>query len=133
MSSYLDTYLDHSYSLMPLRRAYRYEPVPKGVDVSSASCILGLEFPLWGEWLPDLARLQYQAFPRLFALAETGWTPAQGKSWQDFRLRVENLLPRLDRLGIRYAPLSAAEPPRWKRIFGLFSILFPQTARARQA
>jgi hexosaminidase len=133
MSSYLDTYLDHGYSLMPLSRAYRYEPVPHEISVQDRDRILGLEFPLWGEWLPDLDRLHYQAFPRLSALAETGWTPAEAKCWPDFRQRVEKLLPRLDRLGIRYAPLSAAEPPRWKRIFGLFSIAFPQTGRARPA
>jgi hexosaminidase len=133
MSSYLDTYLDHGYSLMPLSRAYRYEPVPAGLSVREQACILGLEFPLWGEWLPDRERLHYQAFPRLFALAETGWTPVERKNWPDFGQRVEDLLPRLDRLGIRYAPLSTAEPPRWKRIFGLFSITFPQTGRAPQA
>ncbi len=55
MSTYLDTYLDHSYSLMPLSRAYRYDPIPAELDEKDAASILGVEFPLWTEWVPNRA------------------------------------------------------------------------------
>jgi hexosaminidase len=126
MSTYLDTYLDHSYSLMPLSRAYRYEPVPPRLTETESAAVLGLEFPLWGEWLPTRLRLEYQAWPRLTALAETGWTLKDRKDYPDFLRRLEPFLDRLDRLGVRYASLAEVEPPRWKQWFGAFTIAQPQ-------
>ena len=127
MSTYLDAYLDHAYSLMPLSRAYRFEPVPEDLDEKEAGSILGPEFPLWTEWVPDRLRLEYQAYPRLTALAETAWTPKDRKDLGDFRRRLPVFLSRLDRLGVRYAPMNEAEPARIKQLFGIFSIVQPQT------
>jgi hexosaminidase len=110
MSFCLKTYLDYAYTLIPLSRVYRYEPVPAGLDNKAAASILGVESPLWTERVPARARLDYQVYPRLTALAETGWTPRQRKSLPDFRHRLEGFLARLDRLGIRHASLKEAEP-----------------------
>jgi hexosaminidase len=122
MSAYLDTYLDHSYSLMPLRRAYCYDPLPPGLSEAEAASVLGLEFPLWTEWVATRTRLDYQAFPRLLALAETGWTRREKKDYADFRRRLESFLPRLDHHGVRYAPLKEADPPKWRQVFGMLTI-----------
>ena len=126
----METYLDHAYSLMPLSRAYRYEPVPKELDEKEAVSILGLEFPLWTEWVPNRLRLDYQAYPRLTAMAETAWTPKERKNLADFRRRLPGFLARLDRLGVHYAPMDEAEPARIKQLFGIFSIARPQTKTA---
>jgi hexosaminidase len=130
MSTFLDAYLDHSYNLMPLSRAYRYEPVPKELEEKQAVSILGPEFPLWTEWVPDRARLDYQTYPRLTAMAETAWTPKDHKDLEDFDRRLPGFLERLDRLGVRHARLDEAEPARIKQMFGIFSIPRPQTKTA---
>jgi hexosaminidase len=130
MSDFLNTYLDHSYSLTPLSRAYRYDPIPAELHESEAGSILGLEFPLWSEWVPNRARLDYQVYPRLTAMAETGWTPRDRKNFMDFRTRLERFLERLDILGVRYAPLDQTEPSIIRKIFGIFSIAVPQTRTA---
>ena len=127
MSTYLDAYLDHSYSLMPLSRAYRFEPVPEELDEKDSTSILGPEFPLWTEWVPNRLRLDYQAYPRLTGMAETAWTPKDLKDLKDFRRRLHGFLDRLDRLGVHYAPLRDVEPARIKQLFGIFSIARPQT------
>ena len=126
MSSFFDTYLDHTYSLLPLSRAYRYEPVPGELEGKDASSILGLEAPLWTEWIPDRLRRDYQAYPRLTALAETGWTPKDRKNLPDFLLRLAGFLHRLDRLGVCYAPLNEVEPTGIRRVFGVLSIGRPK-------
>jgi hexosaminidase len=131
MSTYLDAYLDHSYRLMPLSRAYCYEPIPAELGENEAGSILGLEFPLWSEWVPNRARLDYQAYPRLTAMAETGWTQKYKKDFKDFRRRLEIFLGRLDRLGVRYASLKEAEPPKVEQWFGIFTIPKPQTRIAK--
>ncbi len=126
MSTYLDTYLDHSYSLMPLSHAYRYDPLLPDLSAEDEACILGLEFPLWTEWVPTRARLDYQTFPRLTAMAETGWLPRDQKDYTGFRKRLEGFLGRLDRLGVQYAPLRDVEPGWLARKFGIFTIAQPQ-------
>ncbi len=115
MSYCLKTYLDYPYNLIPLRRIYRYEPVPAGMDETDAASILGVESPLWTEWVPTRQRLYFQVYPRLTALAETGWTPKDLKSLPDFLRRLENFLARLDLLGVRHASLREAEPSVLKR------------------
>jgi hexosaminidase len=132
MTAYLDTYLDHTYSLMPLSRAYRYEPVPPGLTAGEANRVLGLEFPLWTEWVPNRARLDYQAYPRLCALAETGWTPKEKKDLADFRSRLGPFLERLDLLGVLHASLREAEPTKFRQAFGTFTIALPQRKTARR-
>jgi hexosaminidase len=131
MSTYLDAYLDHSYELMPLSRAYHYEPIPAELGEDDVSNILGLEFPLWSEWVPNRDRLDYQVYPRLTAMAETGWTMRNRKDFNDFRKRLGVFLKRLDILGVRYASLKEAEPPKIRQALGIFSIARPQTKISR--
>ncbi len=105
MSPYFHTYLDAGYNRLSLSRAYHFEPIPKQLEYKNATSILGLESPLWTERVPNRARLDYQAYPRLSAMAETGWTPKDRKDLKDFLRRLPGFLGRLDRLGVRYAPL----------------------------
>jgi hexosaminidase len=126
MSSYLDTYLDHGYNLTPLSRAYQYEPVPAGINEQAAGSVIGIEPPLWTEWVPTKARFDYQVFPRLAVLSESAWTPKECKDLADFRLRLDKFMLRLDCLGIQHAPLEAVEPSFLKRLFGIFTIALPQ-------
>jgi hexosaminidase len=126
MSPRLHTYLDYAYNRLSLSRAYHFEPVPAGLDEKAAASILGMESPLWTEWVPNRTRLDYQTYPRLTALAETGWTPGDRKGLPDFRRRLESFLARLDRLGVRHASLREAEPLRFMEWFSAFSIAHPQ-------
>jgi hexosaminidase len=125
-SAFLDTYLDHSYNLTPLSRAYNFEPVFPHLDSESLRNVLGLEAPMWTEWVPNRDRLDYQTYPRLTAFAETGWTLKSLKNYDDFRRRLTQFLKRLDLLGVRYAPISEWDPPWYRRIFGVFTIILPQ-------
>jgi hexosaminidase len=130
MSSYLSAYLDHAHSLTPLSKAYAYEPVMPELE-PNAERILGVEALLWSEFVRSRARLDYQTFPRLTALAETAWTQREQKNWPDFRARLNTFLPRLKQLSVRYAPLKEAEPPKLKQIFGIFTIPQAQTKTAK--
>ncbi len=88
---------------------------------------MGLEAPLWCEFVPTRARLDYQVCPRLAAYAETGWTPKSQKNLVDFRARLTGMLPRFGQLGVKHAPLSEVEPNRLAQLFGVFTILQPPT------
>jgi len=125
-SAYLEYYLDHSHSLTPLSRIYNYEPVFPELGAREAKNIIGVEAPLWSEFVPNRARLDYQTFPRLLAVAETGWTARDQKDLAGFLTRLTDFQKRLDLFNIRYARGGDVEPSWLKRVFGLFTIAQPQ-------
>jgi hexosaminidase len=127
ISSFMSLYLDHSYSLTPLSKAYDFEPVFPELEMSETDSVLGLEAPLWSEFVPSRARLDYQTYPRLTAFAETGWSPRQRKDYADFANRLSTLLQRLRALGVKHALEEDWEPSRLKQLFGVLTIVRPQT------
>jgi hexosaminidase len=84
-----------------VRQAYDWDPATfmKGVAESD---VVGVEAPLWTETVKNLTAAQFLAFPRLPAIAEIGWTPAAGREWESFRLRLAAQAPRWRLLGINY-------------------------------
>ncbi len=96
-------YLDHSYKQLPLRKAYEYEPEFIALGEKAASHVLGMEAPLWTEFVPTRERQDYQTYPRLTAYAETAWSPWTVKNWADFQVRLRKFLARFDLLGVQYA------------------------------
>ncbi len=70
---------------------------------------------LFTEHMRDDERVEYQAFPRLSALAEMAWTPHERLDFADFRTRLDPQLVRYRTLGIDYATSGltevAAVPP----------------------
>jgi len=127
VSSWGHTYLDHSYSLTPLSKAYAFEPVFAELGAADAQHVIGLEAPMWTEFVPNRARLDYQTWPRLAAFAETGWSPRERKDWTSFRRRLNSWMQRFDALGVQYARGSDLEPPWFKRALGVFTAAQAQT------
>lgn len=64
---------------------YRLEPVPEKLPADRLKHILGPHAPVWGQ--PE-NRVDVQVFPRFYALAELGWTPAAGRDWTGFSKRL---------------------------------------------
>ncbi|NHJ48930.1 MAG: beta-N-acetylhexosaminidase [Asgard group archaeon] len=87
-SQMLHTYLDYPYSLISLKKAYEFEPIFPDLENDFHENFLGLEAPLWTERVVTLERLFYQAFPRLTAYAETGWTVKERKNYKRFLKRL---------------------------------------------
>ena len=108
-------YLDYNYGLTPLRKSYEYEPIPDALEEEYRNNVLGIETPMWTEWARNTTRLQWQIFPRLIAVSETGWTSKHLKNYTRFRKTLENLYPSLKRMGIKPAPLAVVDPKGVKR------------------
>ncbi len=121
-SKFGSTYLDYSYKKTSLRKVYRYEPIPKKLNTQYHCNVLGLESPLWTEWVRNIGEMDWQTFPRLIAIAENGWTPSGQKNFKSFKLRLENLIKRLDLFGVSYARKQEYQPNFIKRLFGFFTI-----------
>jgi hexosaminidase len=90
---------------LPLETVYHYEPVPEALDADKRHHVLGVQGQLWTEYMLDYRQVEYMAFPRLCALAEVVWTPAQHKDYGDFLTRLATHLQRFDVLDVKYRPL----------------------------
>lgn len=84
-----------------LRMMYDYEPIPEVLTSEEAKYIIGVEGCVWTEYMPTPERVEYMAWPRMCAIAETGWTQA-GKDWDGFTRRLEKHFGRLDGMNVGY-------------------------------
>lgn len=111
---YLDFY-QHNKKLEPLcigglttlKKVYSFEPIPADLSTQHGKNIMGLQGNVWTEYMPTFRRVEEQIMPRMFAIAEVGWSPRHQLSWSGFRKRAEVAVKRLDRLGIAHGPVPA--------------------------
>src|SRR4030042_118779 len=87
---------------LPLEKVYSYDPMPEELTAEEQKYILGVQGNLWSEYLSTPEQMEYMAYPRMFAIAETGWTQGRLKDFEDFLARLEVLKKRYDALGINY-------------------------------
>ena len=84
-----------------LKTMYEYNPVPEVLEPDQQKYIIGVEGCVWTEYMPTPARVEYMAWPRMCAIAESGWSSAP-KDWDGFTRRLETHLGRLDELEVGY-------------------------------
>ncbi|MEU5975156.1 beta-N-acetylhexosaminidase [Streptomyces sp. NPDC047315] len=120
-------YLDHRQTDDPdepipmgfvqtLESVYRFEPVPPELTPEAAKHVIGTQANVWTEVMQERARVDYQVFPRLVALAEVAWSqlPApEERDFADFERRMGAHYPRLDALGVGYRPPTGPLP--WQK------------------
>lgn len=94
-----DYYLDLQHIL--LENTYALDPVA-GLAPGEAGHVLGVSGQMWGTRLKSLQEVDSQTFPRLCAIAEAGWTPAQNRRYPDFHARLTWFVKRLELLGVDY-------------------------------
>jgi hexosaminidase len=83
----------------PLEEVYGYEPVPMGLEPGEADRILGAQGMVWTELMPTPDHVEYMVLPRLLAVSEALWSPAEARQWQGFTSRLSSHLGRLDDQG----------------------------------
>ena len=101
-SLHSSTYLDYGYSSIPLEKAYAFNPIPEGLDAKFHKNIYGLGCQMWSEWTPTNADVERQAFPRIAAYAEVGWTTMENKDYDSFKIALKKMEKHWDTLGINY-------------------------------
>lgn len=112
-------YLDFPYGMTPLKKTYTYEPYLKKLTQTGKTRVLGVEAPIWTEYIEDFGKMCYMCFPRLVAVAERGWVNPAEADYADFRIRMRNDIPYLKEMGIVPASESEWDPP--------FSVRFERT------
>ncbi len=93
---------------MSLESYYAFEAVPKALDARQAKHVLGMQANVWTEHMPTLRHIEHAVFPRMDALAEAAWTPAEARDWHGFLDRLPAQLARYREQGIGYADSAFA-------------------------
>lgn len=91
---------------LPLKKVYSFNPVPEELTQVENKYVLGGQGNMWTEYMPTQEQVEYMAFPRMLAMSEVVWSgPTENleTDYPEFLSRVEDFLPRLDRLNINYA------------------------------
>ncbi|UOQ88367.1 beta-N-acetylhexosaminidase [Agromyces endophyticus] len=91
-----------------LEEAYDWRP-EETVDGLSESDILGVAASVWTETLSNPADFEFMVFPRIAAIAEVGWSPADARDEAGFRSRLPVLGAHLDRLGVSYRKVGGVD------------------------
>lgn len=94
-------YFDYPYDRISTERVYSFEPA-EALTEEEAKHVMGVQGNLWTEWIPDMNRLEYMAFPRASALAEVAWSAGGRRNWADFRKRLATHLVRLEAMKVNY-------------------------------
>lgn len=112
MSPASKTYLDMKYDattewglqwagFVEVRDAYEWDPAAVLAGLGEEA-IAGIEGALWTETITRRDAIDFMTFPRLPGLAETGWSPRAGRSWDEYRARLAQHGPRLAAFGVNY-------------------------------
>jgi len=96
---------------LPIEQVYKFEPVPAELSAVQAQHILGGQAQLWSEFIPQTEQMEYLAYPRLCALAETVWSPKTARDFTDFVSRLKPDLERLKILDVHFRPLTLLPAP----------------------
>ena len=124
MSSFMPMYVDYPYGMHPLKAVYSYEPEDfSGLTQEGKKNILGVESPIWTEYIDTDERLEYMCFPRWFAVAETAWSKKENKDYKKFCFVLDNLAEKYRREGLTVADKAEWDPApvqRLKRTLGFF-------------
>ena len=88
-----------------LKNVYDYEPVPGDLNQEQGKLVLGAQANLWTEFITSVEQLEYMVLPRMLALAEVVWSPAENRDWLGFNYRLQAWhFPAFRDKGLRYHP-----------------------------
>ena len=102
---------------IPIERVYSLDPAPDSLSVEARSHILGTQANLWAEYMTNEQMVEYQALPRMSALAEVQWTQPERKDYQAFLQRLTRITSLFERYHYTYAKHLWPDrqiPNRWQ-------------------
>lgn len=94
-------YLDYKEDKNSIANIITYD-MTDGLPADQQKLVMGVQGNIWCEWIPSAARMQYQAVPRLLAIAELGWSEPSKLDVEEFKARLAAQFQRLNIMGINY-------------------------------
>ena len=84
-----------------VERVYNYKPM-NNIPAELQPKYMGVQANFWTEWVIEPWGVEYLMFPRLAAVAEAGWTPAEKRDYNDFLNRLQGEAKYYNLRGISY-------------------------------
>lgn len=69
---------------LPVEKVYSFNPLPDELNENAKQHVIGVQANIWGEYAPYFSHVEYDALPRMAALAEIQWRDNNGRNYQDF-------------------------------------------------
>ena len=92
---------------LTLADAAAFAPVPADWTDAERARVIGAQFNLWTEYIPNARHLDYMMFPRACAFAEVAWT---GRPALGIEARLDTHLDRLAAAGCEFRPPAGPLP-----------------------
>lgn len=102
---------------IPVEKVYSLNPAPDSLSEEAKLHILGVQANLWSEYMTNERIVEYQALPRMSALAEVQWTQPSQKNYEDFIVRLTRMTRLYDKYHYQYCKQLWPErqmPSRWQ-------------------
>ncbi len=97
-----NVYMDHSYAIRPLKKTYCFSH--KTMRIRDDRNVIGMEIPMWTEYVRDEEKLDMLLYARLIAFAEACWTPIERRDYKQFETRLEAMRPYFARMRAAVCP-----------------------------
>ena len=81
--------------------AYTWDPASQ-VGGLEEQMIVGVEAPLWTEFVQNIEEIEFMVYPRLAGYAEIGWSPESERDWDGYRIRLGAHGARWDAMDVNY-------------------------------
>lgn len=106
---YLDRYQTDDISVepiniggfVPLDSTYLFDPCG-GIPPDKHKFVIGVQGNIWMEYIHSVEMLEYMMYPRILAVAESGWSPADRKDYPNFIEKMSYHLNWLDQQSIAF-------------------------------
>ncbi|WP_105615882.1 beta-N-acetylhexosaminidase [Vallitalea okinawensis] len=109
ISDFFHYYLDYPYGMTPLSKTYNYNPILEGILPDNEKAIIGIEAPLWTEYIERIEKAEWMTLPRLSALSEVGWSWKHQLNYEDFKKRMLYFTKFLREIGYHVATTEEAD------------------------
>lgn len=75
LSPFGSYYMDYDYRITPFRKTLAFDPAKlKGLTEAGYRNVIGVETPIWTEYIWENEKLERFLFPRVIAVAQTAWS-----------------------------------------------------------
>ena len=102
---------------IPVEKVYSLDPAPDSIPADARRHILGGQANIWTEYIFTEGMVEYQALPRMSALAEVLWTMPEKKDYSDFVDRLTRFTRLFELYHYQYAKHLWPDrqlPSRWQ-------------------
>lgn len=108
--------------VMPMKQAWDFDPMPRGLSEKEQAHVLGVQACFWGEKTPNEQVLEFHYFPRLSAMCENAWGDRENRDYGNFLERVKVQQKRYAFAGVNARPSAESPLPEGYKVWEKYDV-----------